>query len=57
MHDFNPGIVCLQETKLGNASFHPGMNYEIYNSAPPPGDRAHGGAAVIVNKKSDKIAK
>ena len=50
MHDFNPGIVCLQETKLGNASFHPGMNYVIYNSTPPPGDRAHGGAAIITSK-------
>ena len=50
MHDYNPGIVCLQETKLGNASFHLGMNYEMYNSAPLPGDRAHGGAAIIVNK-------
>ena len=50
MHDFNPGIVCLQETKLGNNSFHPGLNYEIYNSAPPPGDIAHGGAAIIISK-------
>ena len=26
------------------------MNYSIYNSEPPPGDRAHGGAAIIINK-------
>ena len=50
MHDHNPGIICLQETKLGNASYNPGLNYVIYNSMPPPGDRAHGGAAIIINK-------
>ena len=50
MRDHNPGIVCLQETKLGNYSFNPGLNYKIYNSMPPPGDRAHGGAAIIINK-------
>ena len=48
--DHNPGIVCLQETKLGNTNFNPGLNYNICNSVPPPGDRAHGGAAIIVNK-------
>ena len=26
------------------------MNYSIYNSEPPPGDRAHRGAAIIINK-------
>ena len=50
MKDHNPGIICLQETKLGNAYFNPGLNYSIYNSMPPPGDRAHGGAAIIINK-------
>ena len=35
---------------LGNVSFNPGLNYEIFNSTPPIGERAHGGAAVIVNK-------
>ena len=48
--DHNPGIVCLQETKLGNTQYNPGLNYSIYNSAPPIGDRAKGGAAIIVNK-------
>lgn len=50
MRDHNPGLVCLQETKLGTRIFNPGLNYEIYNSPPPPGDHSHGGAAVIVNK-------
>ena len=50
IRDFNPGIICLQETMLGNSSYNPGMNFNIFNSPPPPGDRAHGGAAVIVSK-------
>ena len=50
IRDRNPGIICLQETKLGNTAFNPGLDYDIYTSAPPPGDRAHGGAAIIINK-------
>ena len=50
IHDFSPGIICLQETMLGNFLFNPGLNYSIFNSFPPAGDRAHGGAAIIVNK-------
>ena len=50
MKDHNPGIICLQETKLGNTSFNPGLNYDMYHSVPPPGERAHGGAAIIINK-------
>ena len=50
IHDFNPGIICLQETMLGNSLYNPGMNFNIFNSPPPLGDRAHGGAAIIVSK-------
>ena len=50
IHDHNPGIICLQETKLGNHSFNPGLNYIIYNSVPPLNDRAKGGAAIILKK-------
>lgn len=50
MHESNPGIICLQETMLGNSPYNPGLNYSIFNSHPPIGDRAHGGAAIIVNK-------
>ena len=35
---------------LGNYTFNPGLNYEIFNSPPPAGERAHGGAAIIVSK-------
>ena len=50
LRDHNPGIVCLQETKLGNNEYNPGLNYIIYNSPPPAGDRAKGGAAIIAHK-------
>lgn len=50
MHEFNPGIICLQETMLGNSPYNPGLNYSIFKSYPPTGDRAHGGAAIIINK-------
>ena len=50
LHDCNPGVVCLQETQLGNEVYNPGLNYAMYTSVPPPGNRAHGGAAIIVKK-------
>ena len=50
MHEHNPGIVCLQETKLGNNLFNPGLNYNFYHSAPPPGHHPKGGAAIIIHK-------
>ena len=50
LRDCNPGVICLQETKLGPEVFNPGLNYNIFSSAPPAGDRAHGGAAIIVHK-------
>ena len=50
LRDANPAIICLQETKLGPAMYNPGLNYQIFSSDPPPGERAHGGAAIIINK-------
>ena len=50
LKETNPGIVCLQETQLGQEKFNPGLDYEIFSSDPPVGDRAHGGAAIIVSK-------
>ena len=50
LRDRNPGVICLQETKLGPEVFNPGLNYSIFSSAPPAGDSAHGGAAIIVHK-------
>ena len=49
--DHNPSVVCLQETKLGDNIYNPGLNYSIHKSPPPIGDRAKGGTAIIVNKK------
>ena len=50
IRDNDPGIVCLQETKLGMSSFNPGMNYIFHASPPPAGERAKGGAGIIVKK-------
>ena len=50
LHDYNPGITCLQEIKLGTDSFNPGLNYVLYRSPPPASDRAKGGAAIIIKK-------
>ena len=35
---------------LGNYTFNPGLDYKIFNSPPPTGERSHGGAAIIVSK-------
>ena len=48
IHDFNPGIICLQETMLGHSIFNPGLNYNVFNSPPPAGECAHGGASIII---------
>ena len=50
IHDQNPKILCLQETVLGHEIFNPRLNYSIYNSPPLGGGRAHGGAAIIIDK-------
>ena len=50
INEYNPSIICLQETKLGHEAYNPGLNYKIYNSPPPIGERAKGGAAIIVKK-------
>ena len=48
-HDFNPGIICLQGTMLGDSIFSPGLNYNVFNSPPPTGECAHGGASIIIH--------
>ena len=35
---------------LGNNSYNPGLNYNIFNSVPQIGGRSHGGAAIIISK-------
>ena len=50
LRESNPGVICLQETKLGPEVFNPGLNYNIFSSAPRAGDRTHGGAAIDVHK-------
>ena len=50
MRDCNPDVICLQEVQLGSEPYNPGLNYDMFCSAPPPGFRAHGGVAIIVSK-------
>ena len=50
MNRANPKIVCLQETKLGDRDFNPGLNYSFYKSATPVSLHAKGGTAIIVSK-------
>ena len=49
MNRCNPRIVCLQETKLGEKNFNPGLDYSFYKSPPPASDHAKGGTAIIIN--------
>ena len=50
LHDLDPGILCLQELKLGPLPYNHGLNYSFHRCNPPPGVRAKGGAGVIVKK-------
>ena len=50
LNEHNPGIICLQETKLGTEFYNPGLNYNIYRCDPPIDIRAKGGAAIIAHK-------
>ena len=49
MNRSNPSVVCLQETKLGEKDFNPGLNFSFYKSPSPSSDHAKGGTAIIVN--------
>ena len=48
--DYNLAAICLQETKLGDLTPNMGHNFNFFRSPPMPGERAHGGTAVIVLK-------
>ena len=48
--DANAKIMCLQETKLGDRTYNPGLNYNFYKSPPLPGERSQGGTGIIVHK-------
>ena len=47
--DSGAKIACLQETKLGEREYNPGLNYKFYKSPPKPGERSHGGTGIIVH--------
>ena len=48
--DADAAVICLQETKLGEAPFNPGINYVFYRSPPFIGIRAQGGTGFVVRK-------
>ena len=53
MNRTNPRIICLQEIKLGNKNYNPGLNYSFYKSPLPVSAHAKGGTAIIVNKNTE----
>ena len=39
--DTDAKIMCLQETKIGERHYNPGINYSFHGSPPLQGVRAH----------------
>ena len=52
MNKVNPRVVCLQETKLGNRDFNPGLNFSFYKSSLPVSEHAKGGTGIIIDKST-----
>ena len=50
LNEHNPGVISLQETKLGNNLYNPGLNYDMYRKNPRDNDHPHGGVAIIISK-------
>ena len=50
LRDTDAKIVCLQETKLGDKPYNPGLQYNFHKSPPLPGVRAQGGTGFITHK-------
>ena len=48
--DSGAKIICLQETKLGDRTYNPGLDYSFYSSPPLQGERAQGGTGFIIHK-------
>ena len=42
--------MCLQETKLGDKPYNPGLNYSFHRFPQLLGERAHGGTGFIIHK-------
>ena len=43
-------IICLQETKIGDRPYNPGLYHDFYRSPPQLGGRAQGGTGFIIHK-------
>ena len=48
--DYDAKIVCLQETKIGDKPFNPGLNYKFERSPPIQAARARGGTGFIIHR-------
>ena len=48
--DTQAKIMCLQETKIGDKPFNPGLNYIFHRSPPLQVARAQGGTGFIIHK-------
>ena len=53
--DTDAKILCLQETKIGNKPFNPGLSYNFHGSTPLPAARAQGGTGFIIHKSINFI--
>ena len=47
-NEYDPSIICLQETMINRLSYNLGLNYSFYGSLPVLGNRATGGSAIVV---------
>ena len=47
-NEYDPNIICLQETMINRLSYNLGLNYSFYGSLPVLGNRATGGSAIVV---------
>ena len=48
--DSDVKIMCLQETKISNKPFNPGLNYHFHRSPPLQLERAQGGTGFIIHR-------
>ena len=48
--DTDAKIMSLQETKIGDKFYNPGMNYTFHRSPPLQGERAQGGTGFIIHR-------
>ena len=50
LKDSGAKVICLQETKIADKPYNPGLNYVFHRSPPHPGEKAQGGTGFIIHK-------